>query len=54
MSRKKLVDGNKELVENVEKENKKESVTQIKNTKAQKFDTQETDSKSVQKLAQVP
>lgn len=50
----KLVDGNNELVENVEKENKKESVNQIKNTKAQKLDTQETDSMSAQKLAQVP
>lgn len=49
-----LGDGNKELVENVEKENKKKNENQIKNTKTKKLDTQETDSKSAQKLNQVP
>lgn len=48
-----LENGKKEIVENVEKENKKKNENQIKNTKTKKLDTQETDSKSAQKLNQV-
>lgn len=49
-----LVNDNKELVENVKKDNKKNSENPKNDTKTQKLQTKENDSKSAQKLAQVP
>ena len=49
-----LENDNKELVENVKKENKENNENLLKDSKSQSIDNKETDSKSAQKLNQVP
>ena len=49
-----LANDNKEIVENVEKENKKKNENHVNDSKSQNIENKETDSKSAQKLDQVP
>lgn len=49
-----LENDNKELVENVKKENKENNENLLKDSKSQSIDNKKTDSKSAQKLNQVP